>query len=99
MYSEGAVNLNWTNLLTEIREKPEDFIEQGGWDFLQEGSDSEADAEEEQKEEESDPNFEPQAEEGSESEYSAEDDSDEEYSEEEESSKENPGTLLRECDE
>ncbi len=89
LYSEGAINLNWTNLLTEIREKPETFIEQGGWDFLQEGSESEDD-EGEQKEEEEDPNFEPEVEE-SDSEYSEEEEESEEYSEEEEKSKDNAG--------
>eukprot|EP01022_Parablepharisma_sp_SALTPOND_P018823 TRINITY_DN312_c0_g1_i1.p1 TRINITY_DN312_c0_g1~~TRINITY_DN312_c0_g1_i1.p1 ORF type:complete len:810 (+),score=135.55 TRINITY_DN312_c0_g1_i1:6325-8754(+) len=82
VYSEGTVNLNWTNLLTEIRADPEGFLEQKGWGFLQE--DSESEEEEDAKEMEEDSEFEPEEEEEA-SEYSVEGDESEEYAEEEES--------------
>jgi len=34
LFSEGIMNLNWVNLLSRIRNDLEDFIENGGWNFL-----------------------------------------------------------------
>ena len=91
LYSEGTVNLNWTNLLTEIREDPEGFLDQRGWGFLQDDSDSEA--KEEDKEVAEDSEFEPvQDEEGSE--YSEEDVESDDYTEEEDSEVKDPGKFI-----
>jgi len=79
LYSEGAINLNWTNLLAQIREDPEGFLEQKGWGFLQE--DSESEEEEEDKEMEEDSEFEPEENDDEESAYSEEDEDESEYSE------------------
>jgi nucleosome binding factor SPN SPT16 subunit len=89
LYSEGTVNLNWTNLLTEIREDLEGFLEQKAWGFLQDDSDSEE--QEEAKEVGEDSEFEPVENEEA-SEYSEVEDGSEEYSEEEEES-ENAGIF------
>lgn len=39
IYSESVVNFDWNKILTEvraqIRDDPRNFIESGGWDFLQ----------------------------------------------------------------
>jgi nucleosome binding factor SPN SPT16 subunit len=35
LFSEGPMSLNWQNLLTQIRNDIGSFIEQGGWSFLQ----------------------------------------------------------------
>ena len=45
IFSEGAVNMNWQNVLSEIRADLDGFVEQGGWNFLVEG---ESDEEEEE---------------------------------------------------
>ena len=47
LYSEGAVNMNWANILAEIREDPAEFVNGGGWNFLfaAEGEDEEGDEE------------------------------------------------------
>lgn len=34
IFSESVVPLNWTNLLQQIREDFEGFLEEGGWKFL-----------------------------------------------------------------
>lgn len=34
IYSESIVPMNWTNVLQQIREDFEDFLEQGAWRFL-----------------------------------------------------------------
>jgi len=36
LFSEGPMNLNWTNILSKIRGDLEDFIANGGWNFLHE---------------------------------------------------------------
>jgi len=39
IFSESVVNFDWNKILnevrTQIREEPKDFINDGGWDFLQ----------------------------------------------------------------
>nr|GMD40658.1 FACT complex subunit SPT16-like [Ipomoea batatas] len=43
-YYESRLNLNWRQILKTITDDPEDFIENGGWEFLNlEASDSESD--------------------------------------------------------
>ncbi|PWN36127.1 putative SPT16-general chromatin factor [Meira miltonrushii] len=39
--SEGPVNLNWPQILTQIKQDPYGFFEDGGWSFLSTESDSE----------------------------------------------------------
>jgi nucleosome binding factor SPN SPT16 subunit len=34
IYSEGQATLNWSNVLTEIRDNFEDWLDDGGWNFL-----------------------------------------------------------------
>lgn len=80
--------MNWTNLLTEIRDNPQNFLEQGGWGFLHEESGSE---EEEKQPGESDSNFEP------EEKSEVVSDSDGDYSEEEsEEASDDPDAELEE---
>ncbi len=38
--SEGAVNLNWTAIMKTVQEDPYAFYNEGGWGFLQNGSDA-----------------------------------------------------------
>ena len=45
--SEGAVNLNWSAIMKTVQEDPYEFFNEGGWGFLQAGSDdSDADSDE-----------------------------------------------------
>lgn len=39
--TEGAVNLNWGAIMKTVNEDPYDFFVEGGWGFLQSGSDDE----------------------------------------------------------
>lgn len=52
IYSESIVPMNWTNILTQIREDFEAFLDDGAWKFLQddEGSDKVDDEDEEDEE-------------------------------------------------
>jgi len=36
LYSEGPMNLKWQNIIDKIKNDPEGFIKEGGWDFLHE---------------------------------------------------------------
>ena len=38
-YSEGIQTLNWTQIMKHIVEDPEGFFDNGGWSFLDPGSD------------------------------------------------------------
>eukprot|EP00884_Botryococcus_braunii_P008699 jgi/Botrbrau1/17830/Bobra.0127s0074.1 len=91
-YYEGKMNLNWKPILKSIMEDPEQFIADGGWNFLDaEGGE---DDEGEEDEEEEDQEFAPDSSEGEESSDDASsddesleeegDDSDEDASEDEE---------------
>ncbi|KAJ3089807.1 FACT complex subunit spt16 [Quaeritorhiza haematococci] len=40
-FTEGPVNLNWTQIMKTINEDPASFFEEGGWSFLRTESDSE----------------------------------------------------------
>jgi nucleosome binding factor SPN SPT16 subunit len=47
-YYESKVNLNWKNIFKSIKDDPEGFVEDGGWNFLDaEGSESEQSGEDE----------------------------------------------------
>lgn len=87
IYAEGVVPMNWTNILNQIREDFEGFLDEGGWKFLfdnvnikltnhyfqgdEEGENDEDDSEQE------DPEFDVESEaEGSESESDYSDDDD-----------------------
>ncbi|KAJ2722612.1 FACT complex subunit spt16 [Coemansia sp. Benny D115] len=50
-YTEGPVNLNWTQIMKTINNDPAGFFEDGGWGFLAQDSDAEdGDSEEEESE-------------------------------------------------
>ena len=69
VFSEETLNLNWPNILTEIRTNLQSFLDQDGWGFLQEANESEG----EQSPNDEDSNFVPEEEESDsddESEYS-----------------------------
>jgi len=34
LYHEGPANLNWGNVLASVREDFKGFVEDGGWEFL-----------------------------------------------------------------
>jgi nucleosome binding factor SPN SPT16 subunit len=34
LFSEGLINLNWTKIIQKIKKDPQEFIEEGGWNFL-----------------------------------------------------------------
>ena len=40
IYSESVVPMNWGNVLQQIREDFDGFIEEGGWAFLQDDGES-----------------------------------------------------------
>lgn len=47
IYSESIVPMNWTNVLQQIREDFQDFLDQGAWRFLQDDEGSEGGADDE----------------------------------------------------
>ena len=85
-YYEGKANLNWKPLLKQIKEDPDEWLESGGWEFLNNEIDDDEDEEGEGAESESD--FEPsdsdedESEEESESESMVESDEDDDEAEE-----------------
>jgi nucleosome binding factor SPN SPT16 subunit len=34
LFSEGLINLNWNKIIQKIKKDPEEFISDGGWNFL-----------------------------------------------------------------
>ncbi|KAJ2348211.1 FACT complex subunit spt16 [Coemansia sp. RSA 2671] len=50
-YTEGPVNLNWAQIMKTINKDPAGFYEDGGWSFLAQDSDAEADESEEEESE------------------------------------------------
>ncbi|KAL6523412.1 FACT complex subunit spt16 [Orobanche gracilis] len=92
-YYESRLNLNWRPILKTITDDPQQFIEEGGWEFLNlEATDSDSDnsAESDQGYEPSDAEPESESEDDdsdSESLVESEDDDEEEDSEEEEQGK------------
>ncbi len=86
--------MNWQNILAEIREDPESFAEEGGWNFLVDGDESDEEEEDEEanpqaktgakhgKMDDGDSSFaaSSELEEDSESEYSSQEESDAESS-------------------
>lgn len=58
IYSEGVVPMNWNAVLGQIRDGFEDFLEEGGWRFLQDQGEAEGEEQgEEESELEDDPAF------------------------------------------
>ncbi|KAJ1679137.1 FACT complex subunit spt16, partial [Spiromyces aspiralis] len=51
-FSEGPVNLNWTTIMKTVNSDPKAFFMDGGWSFLQEGSDEEDEGMSEEEESE-----------------------------------------------
>ncbi|KAL7754343.1 FACT complex subunit spt16 [Sorochytrium milnesiophthora] len=47
-YTEGPVNLNWNAIMKTINDDPAAFFEEGGWSFLQPGSDAEGQSDSEE---------------------------------------------------
>lgn len=79
IYSEGAIAMNWPNLLTQIRNDFESFLEANGWRFLQDEDDDageEGEAELEDEDESFDVDDDEEGEEESESDFSEDDDED-----------------------
>lgn len=83
-YYEGKSNLNWKPLLKQIKEDPDEWLESGGWEFLNNELDDDEEGEEGA---ESESDFEPSGseseEEESESESESVEESDDESEEEE----------------
>lgn len=48
VFTEGPVNLNWTQIMKTINEDPQAFFQEGGWTFLQPESDGEAESDAEE---------------------------------------------------
>ena len=82
IYSEGAVAMNWTNVLNQIRTEFEAFLEAGAWRFLQDNGNS--DDEEGEDEEDEDKSFDVEDDEDGEDEDEesdfSEDEDDDQYS-------------------
>ena len=72
-YYEGKSNLNWKPLLKQIKEDPDDWLESGGWEFLNNEIDDDDDEEGDGADSESD--FEPSDSEEEESESESESES------------------------
>ena len=69
LYSEGTINLKWPNILSKIKNDPEEFLKEGGWSFLHDGADDSSPEDEENE----DSSFaESEFEENEESDYSEE---------------------------
>ncbi|KAK9466335.1 FACT complex subunit-domain-containing protein [Lipomyces arxii] len=50
-YSEGPLNLNWATIMKTVTSDTHSFFEEGGWSFLDNGSDSEGSEDEEEESE------------------------------------------------
>lgn len=76
IFSEGLVPMNWNATLAQIRNEFQDFIDEGGWRFLQ--NDEQSGAEEDDSDEEGDMEFksEEEDEDSDESEFSEDKDDD-----------------------
>ncbi|CAB4001027.1 Hypothetical predicted protein, partial [Paramuricea clavata] len=83
-YTEGVQSLNWARIMKTITNDPQDFIENGGWSFLEPDSSDEEQAEEEEEESEYAPSGSDAVVESDESELSGETEESEEDSEFEE---------------
>ena len=41
LYGEGQYNMNWSNVINEIKESPKDFVKGGCWNFIADNLDDE----------------------------------------------------------
>lgn len=57
IFSEGVVPMNWNEVLKQIRDDFEGFLEEGGWRFLQDKNDANEEGEEEDSDIADDPEF------------------------------------------
>lgn len=100
-YYESRLNMNWRAILKTITDDPKNFIDEGGWEFLNlEASDSDSDGSQESDQGYEPSDVEPESEsedEGSDSESLVESDDDEEE-EEEEGSEEEEGKTWEELE-
>ncbi|KAJ2557067.1 FACT complex subunit spt16 [Coemansia sp. RSA 1933] len=90
-YTEGPINLNWTQIMKTLNKDPAGFYEDGGWSFLAQDSDAEDDESEEEEsefaisedefEEDDDSESSQESDFGEESDASMEDDEDDESGE------------------
>ena len=87
LFGEGLYNINWQKIIQKIKSNPEGFLEEGGWDFIQDNPDSDSS----DSEEDGDSNYEVTSEEEEE-----EEDEDESYSEESEEESESADEELSE---
>ena len=55
VFCEGPATLNWPAVLTEIRNNFEDWLEDGGWSFLNDEGSEDGDREEGEDSEDDDP--------------------------------------------
>lgn len=79
LFGEGLYNIHWQKIIQKIKSNPEGFLEEGGWDFIQDNPDSESS----DSEEDGDSNYEVTSEEDEEDEESAYEEESEEDSESE----------------
>ncbi len=77
IYSESITPINWTNVLAHIRENFVDFLDDGGWRFLQNDADDEEEGEGEDEDESFHSEDDEEEEDESESDF---DDDDDDYS-------------------
>ncbi|KAI3823750.1 hypothetical protein L1987_05191 [Smallanthus sonchifolius] len=100
-YYESRLNMNWRAILKTITDDPQNFIDEGGWEFLNlEASDSDSDGSQESDQGYEPSDVEPESEsedEGSDSASLVESDDDEEE-EEEEGSEEEEGKTWEELE-
>ncbi|XP_071697254.1 FACT complex subunit SPT16-like [Rutidosis leptorrhynchoides] len=100
-YYESRLNMNWRAILKTITDDPQNFIDEGGWEFLNlEASDSESDGSQESDQGYEPSDVEPESEsedDGSDSASLVESDDDEEE-EEEEGSEEEEGKTWEELE-
>lgn len=81
-YTEGIQSLNWNKIMKTINDNPEEFLENGGWSFLEPDSSDEEVEEDEEAESEYEPTASEGGESDSESQLSGETESSDERSEE-----------------
>ena len=84
IYSEGTMSMHWNAVLGEIRENFEDFLDEGGWRFLQDkpAVEGEEGGEDEGSEDEVDPEFKDEVDDS----FDESDDGSDDFSEDEEKS-------------
>ena len=82
LFGEGLYNMNWTSIMNNIKEAPDQFIEDGAWNFLAENA-SDDENNEDDEENNDDPEYTEEEIESSESEYEDEEEQSESEGEDE----------------